>query len=154
MFQDHSINALFFEQIDVLALLYFICDIEKYSFFFLLFFCIFCAFCFFYSFRSIFFFVFCNKILKSQIFAVEVFEQQTVFDAVIEFVIFDAAVFDERADIIPVFLIIFTVGLAHAGQFVCNFLADIFRNFLYSTVVLQCTSGNVQRQIRTIDHTF
>ena len=78
MFQDHSINALFFEQIDVLALLYFICDIEKYSFSFA-FLLHFLCFLFLLQLPQYLLFVFCNKILKSQIFAVEVLEQQTVF---------------------------------------------------------------------------
>ena len=60
----------------------------------------------------------------------------------------------DRADIIPVFFIVFSVCLAHAGQFISHLLADIIRDFLYKSVILQRTSGYVQRQIRAVDDTL
>ena len=68
--------------------------------------------------------------------------------------VFDTAEFDKRADIIPVFLIRFAVGLAHTGQLVSNLLGNVFGNLLNKPIILKCASGNIQRQIRTIDHTF
>ena len=68
--------------------------------------------------------------------------------------ILDAAIFDEWADVIPVFLIGFTVSLAHACQLVCNFLGNVFRNLLNKSVILKSTSGYVQWKIRAVDHTF
>ena len=71
-----------------------------------------------------------------------------------KFAVFDAAEFDERADIIPVFLIRLTIRLAHTGQLVSDLLGNIFRNLLNKSIILKCTSGNIQRQIRTINHTL
>ena len=66
--------------------------------------------------------------------------------------VLDAAEFDERADVIPIFLIGLAVGLAHTGQFVGNLLCDIVRNLPDKTVVLQRTSRYIQRKIRAVDH--
>ena len=34
------------------------------------------------------------------------------------------------------------------------YIGDVITDFLNKTVVLQGTSGNIQRQIRTVDHTL
>lgn len=56
-------------------------------------------------------------------------------------------------DIIPVFLVILTVGFAHAGELVSEFLGDVLGDSDKS-IVLQCASGYVQRQIRAVDDAF
>ena len=95
----------------------------------------------------------CDVIRESEVFAVQIFHQGVIQDFFAEFRLFDAAVFDEGADIVPVFLVVLTVGLAHTGELVCHFLGDIIGNLLHETVVLQSASGNVQRQIRAVDDT-
>ncbi len=61
-----------------------------------------------------------------------------------------AAELDKRSDVIPVFLIILPVCLAHPGQLVCHLLRNIVGNLLYKAVILQCESRFVQRQIRSV----
>ena len=94
------------------------------------------------------------KILDGQIFAVEILVQDGVCHLFAEFAVLDSAKFDERADIIPVFFIILAVGLAHAGELVCDLLCDVVGDLLYKAVVLQSASGYVQRQIRAVDDTL
>ena len=58
------------------------------------------------------------------------------------------------SDVIPVFLVGFLVCLAHADQLVSHFLRDIFLNLLDESVILQSGAGDIERKIRTIDHTL
>ena len=54
-------------------------------------------------------------------------------------------------DVVPVFLIVLTVCLEHTGQLVCYLLGNVVCYFIYKSVVLQRASGNIQRQVRTVD---
>ena len=159
MFQDYCIHSLFFKHIDVLALLYFVRYIINCCFFRFLLFCLFSVFFLFFWFPGFCcfcfrFFIFFDAVFQCQIFAIQIFKQDIIIHLIREFCIFDASEFDKRADVIPVFLIIFSGCLAHTGQFVSNFLADIIRDFFDKSIVLQCASRYVQWQIRTVDHTF
>ena len=161
MFQNHRIQSFFFEHIDVLALLYFICHIKQCGLrciFFLIQiffkFCIVLLVCSLRVFCGIFFLILCNKIIQSQILAFDILNQNVVHHTVTELTVLDTTIFDERTDIIPIFFIIFTVCLAHTAQLVSYLLADIIRDLLYKSVILQCASGYIQWQIRAIDHTF
>ena len=91
---------------------------------------------------------------QCQIDTVQVLEENVIRHLLAELVVFQAAKLDKRADIIPVFLIFFFLGLAHTGQLVSHFFRDIFADLLNKTVILQCASGHIQRQIRTVDHAF
>ena len=152
--QDNSIHTLLTEQVDILALLDLIGHIvdDSLRLLLILFFLsrISSFLCFFFLSR----FYGCDVIWKSEVLAVQILQKGVIQDLLTEFLLFDAAVFDERADVIPVFLIVFTVGLAHAGELVCNLFGNIIGNLLNKTIVLECTSGNIQRQIRAVDHTF
>ena len=133
VFQNHSIHAFCLEHIDVLALLNLICHIEDSNFFFFLFFFAFfstlsiftgffnnsLALCFFR------FLILLDAVFQSQIFSIQVFKENVIIHLICELGIFDAAEFDKWIDIIPVFLIIFTGSLAHSGQFIGYFLADV-----------------------------
>ena len=91
---------------------------------------------------------------QALVLAFQVLEQDVIRHLLAELVIFQAAVLDERIDVIPVFLVLFTLGLAHTGQLVCHLLGDVVADLLNETIVLQCGTGYVQRQIRTVDHTL
>ena len=93
--KQYGINAFVFKHIDVLALLNLVCDI-KYSVF-------------------MFFFIFFKAFRKSEIFAFQILEQNIVRHFFTEFLIFKAAEFDERTDIIPVFFISFLICFTHSG---------------------------------------
>ena len=69
-------------------------------------------------------------------------------------VIFQAAELDKGTNIIPIFLVFFFFCPAHTGQLISHFLGNVLGNLLYKTVILQRTSGHIQRQIRTVDHTL
>ena len=86
------------------------------------------------------------------ILAVQILEQDVVRHPLAELLILEAAVLDERADIVPVFVIIVLVGFAHAGELVRNLLRDVVRDLLRKAVVLQCGSRYVQRQVRAVQH--
>ena len=163
MFQDDSIHALAAEHVDVLALLNFVGDVVNCRFFRLfLLVSVFRIFCILSSFslllgvlcRNFFFLILVDAVLKSQIFSVDVLEQNIVHHLLGEFLVLDASVFDEWVDIIPVFLVILTVGFAHAGELVSEFLGDVLGDLFDKSVVLQCASGYVQRQIRAVDDAF
>ena len=138
VFQDDSIHALAAEHVDVLALLNFVGDVVNSRFFRLfLLVSVFRIFGILRSFslllgvlcRSFFFLILVDAVLKSQIFSVDVLEQNIVHHLLGEFLVLDASVFDEWVDIIPVFLVILTVGFAHAGELVsefCSALRDTF----------------------------
>ena len=162
VFQDNSILSCLFEHINILALLNLISYIEDYGLLRLFLLCIFIFFrC------SIFFLLFClifrffcfflvlfNAIFQCQIFAVKILEEYIISHFLCKFSILDAAIFNEWADVIPVFFIGFTVCFAHSCQFICYLLGNILGNLLYKSIILQCTSGYVQRQIRAVNYTF
>ena len=91
---------------------------------------------------------------QSQILAVQILEEDVIIHLLTELVILQAAEFDEGTDIIPVLVVLFLVGLAHTGQLVRYLLGNVLGDLLDKSVVLQCTSGYIQRQIRTVDDTL
>ena len=54
---------------------------------------------------------------------IQVLEQNIIAHLLTEFFIFQAAEFDKRTDVIPVFLIVFFICLAHSGKLVKGKLA-------------------------------
>ena len=159
MLQDHCILACFLKHIDILALLNFICHVEDNSLFRFFFLCfiliLFCCSVFFLFFSLSFcclFLILLDAVFQCEIFAVKVFEEYIISHLLSKLGVFDTAIFDKWADVIPVFLIRFTVCLAHSGKFVCYFLGNVLGNLLYKSVILQCTSGYIQRKIRAVDH--
>ena len=88
------------------------------------------------------------------ILSVKILIQYIVVHPLGEFLIFENAVLDKRADIIPVLLIIFPFCLVHAGQLVRNLPGDIIGDLLGKAVILKCRSGYVQRQIRAVNDAF
>ena len=159
--QDDGIHAGLTEHVDVLALLNLVGDVVDGRLFRLL---VFVGGLILFLFGgsgvlgfggiSLCCFLFLHKILDSQVLAVEILVQDGVCHLFAEFAVLDAAEFDERADIIPVFFIILAVGLAHAGELVCDLLCDVVGDLLYKAVVLQSASGYVQRQVRAVDDTL
>ena len=93
-------------------------------------------------------------LLQRQELAVQIFIEDEIHHSVGEFLVLQAAELDERADIVPVFFIVLPVGLVHAGKLVCDLLGNVSGNLLHKSVVLQRASGDIQRQIRTVDHTL
>ena len=91
--------------------------------------------------------------LIDELFA-KILKEDIIGHLLTELIIFQAAKLDEWADIIPVLIIFFFLSLAHSGQFISYLLGNILGYLLYKTVILQSTSGYVQRQIRTIDDTL
>ena len=147
--QDDRILSLGFEHINVLALLHFIGHVIDAG---LLFFFIgilsalrsLCCVC-------ILAFTLFDHILQSQILVIQILVDHGVFHLLAELLVFEASELDERADIVPVFLIILAVCLEHADQFVRHFLGNIIRHLVDKAVVLQRASGYIQRQVRTVD---
>ena len=74
-----------------------------------------------------------------------------IFHLLTELLVLQAAELDERTDVVPVFLIILAVCPEHADQFVSHFLGNVICHFIDKPVVLQRTSGYIQRQVRTVD---
>ena len=85
---------------------------------------------------------------------VQILVDHGVLHLLAELLILEASELDERADIVPVFLVVLTVCLEHSGQLVSDLLGNIVRHFIYKTIVLQRASGYVQRQIRTVNDTL
>ena len=174
--QDDRILSLCLEHIDILALLYLIGYIENPCLLRLFFsICIrgFCLFwlCFCLSISCFWLFILCSlffcsffhlslafgffdDIFQCQILMLKILIKHGIFHLLTEFFIFQASKLDERTDIVPVFFIILTVCLKHAIEFICYFLRNIIRNFIYESIILQCTSWYIQRQIRAINDSF
>ena len=91
---------------------------------------------------------------QRHVLAVQILEKDIVGHLLAELVVLQAAELDEGTDIIPVFLVLFLLGLAHAGQLIRHLLCDVLADLLDKTVVLQRASGHVERQVRAVDHTF
>ena len=149
--QDDSILAFLAEEIDILALLYLVGYIEDGRLFRLLLLGIRLLVVRVFYHVHISGFLLRNQILQSLILAVQILEQDIIAHLVAEFLILQAAEFDKRADVVPVLLIGFPIGLAHTGELICYLLGDVIGNLLYKAVVLQGASGYVQRQIRAVD---
>ena len=93
-----------------------------------------------------------QTVRQGLVVAVQILEEDVIGHLLAELVVLQAAIFHKRADIVPVFLILLAGGLAQAGQLVRHLLGDVIGNLLHEAVVLQRASGNVQRQIRAVDH--
>ena len=91
---------------------------------------------------------------QCQILAIQILKEDVIGHLLTELVILQAAELDERTDVIPVFIVFFLLGLTHTGKLVCNLFRNIIGNLLYKTIVLQRTSGYIQRQIRTVNDTL
>ena len=91
---------------------------------------------------------------QSQIFAVQILEEDIIIHLLTELVILQAAELDEGTDVIPVFVVLFLIRLAHTGQLVRYLLGNVLGDLLDKSIILQCTSGYVQRQIRAVDDTL
>ena len=89
---------------------------------------------------------------QRQEFAVRRLEEQAVLHAFGEFLIAHHAILDERMDIRPEALVGFALGLEHAGQAVGDLLGDVVGDAAHIAVVLQEGAGDVQREIRAVDH--
>ena len=132
--KQHRVDSLLTEQVDILALLLLVGHVENRVLVLLL--------------------ILLQTVRKGQILAVQILEQDIISHLLCKFLILNIPEFDERCNIIPIFFIIFTVRLAHAGQLVRHLLGDIVGNLLHKAVVLQRASGHVKRQIRAVDHTL
>ena len=121
VFQDDCIHLLLTEHVDVLALL----DLIRYivngglqsfllltvSLFFRLLFGL-----FFHLVSITVGRLLCFQILvHGRIFTIQILEQYILHHTLTEFFVLDAAKFDKRTDIVPVFLIILTVCLTHTA---------------------------------------
>ena len=105
----------------------------------------FCSF-----FLSVFFYRFCyrrclaiHKFGKRAVFSVQILINDAVFNAAVKIFILYAAQFNKDRDVIPASFKFFPVSFIESGQFIGNFLRDMFRNFLNLPIVLQEAARNV-----------
>ena len=82
-------------------------------------------------------------ILQSQIFAVQILENNVLVHLLGELLVSQASELNEWADIVPVFLVVLSVCLAHAGQLIRYLLCNVIGNLLHKAVVLKSASGYV-----------
>ena len=139
MAEDYCIHALFLKHIDVLALLDLIGYIvdDRLVFFFLLCVLIICFVVLCLGIRIFYGSTIClDTVFQCQILVIQILEQNRVFHLVTELFIFQASELDERTDVIPVFLIVFSLCLAHSGKLVCNLLGNVFRDLIHKSVIL------------------
>ena len=110
--QDDSVLAFLAEEIDILALLYLVGYVEDGRLFRLLLLGILLLVVRVFHHIHIGGLLLRNQILQSLIFAVQILEQDIIAHLVTELLILQAAEFDKRADVVPVLLIGFPIGLA------------------------------------------
>ena len=129
---DGSLQTLLLEQADILRLLIGVgCKINHVFVLFL-----------------ILFQIFGNGFIN----AVCCFQQQDILYLIIQLFFLHTAVFDEDIDIIPEAFKGRTVGFEQLVQLVRNLLGDVGIHFFHIAVILQCTSGNIQRHIGTVQN--
>ena len=154
MSQYYRILSLTLEHVDVLALLYFIryiVDRRLNLFYFVLIAAISTLFFLLVIWLHYFSAVFLDTVFQRQIFVADILKEDGILHLIAEFLVFEASEFDERADAVPVFLIILSLCLTHSGQFIRYFLGDIVRNLIDKSIILQRASGYVQRKVRAVD---
>ena len=91
---------------------------------------------------------------QGQVLAVQVLEQDVIVHPLTELIVLQAAELDKGTDVIPVLVILFLLGLAHAGELVRHLLGDVLGDLFHKAVVLEGAPGHVQRQIRTVNDTL
>ena len=141
----HRIQPLLPEQINILALLYRVCHIEDCGFLRLLAFvlpgiiplgiflscAILLRLVLFRNIRRLSLlvlrlFIFLNAVFQSEVFIIQVLEQNVIHHTLRELVVFDTTEFDKGTDIIPVRLIVFPFCLTHTSELICHFLSNVF----------------------------
>ena len=95
-----------------------------------------------------------QEIGKKQILVLGVLVKHELLHALVEFLVAQTAVLNEDLNIVPVFLVLLALVLCHACQAVGDFFGNVPGNPCDRAVVLQERTGNVQRHIGTVDHTF
>ena len=88
--------------------------------------------------------------LQREILPVNVLEEHVVLDMLIKLLVLQAAILQERIDVIPIFLKILALCLAHADKLVRDFLGDIVGHLLDEPVILKRGTGYVQREVRAV----
>ena len=63
-----------------------------------------------------------------------------IFHLFSELLILQASELDKRTDVIPVFFVILTVRLKHAGKLVRHLLGNVVRHLIYKSVILKSAS--------------
>ena len=81
-----------------------------------------------------------DTILQGQVFPVNILKQNDFLHLVAELLVFQAAELDERADIVPIFLVVLSLRLAHSGKLICNLLGNVIGNLIDEPVVLERAS--------------
>ena len=81
-----------------------------------------------------------HALFQRHVFVIQVLEEDIVHHLVAEFLVLQAAELDERADVIPVFLVVLLVSLAHAAQLVGNLLGNVVCDLVNKSIVLQRAS--------------
>ena len=130
-----SIHTLALKEIDILALLLFICHVVDRLLLRL--------FCFFFVSTVLclcFFRYFSDQLFHGQIFVIQILKENGVHHLITEFLILKASEFYKRTDIVPVFLVVFQVSIAHSGEFIRHFLGNILCHLIDESVILQCAS--------------
>ena len=69
-----------------------------------------------------------------------------------ELLVADAAVLDERMNVLPVFLVILALRVELAHQAIRHLAGDVIAHLAHVAIVLQERTGHVQRQVRAVDH--
>ena len=77
---------------------------------------------------------------QCDILVIQILKDNEILHLLLELLILQAAKFDKRTDIIPVFLIILTINLVHTGQLVCYLFGNIIGNLFDKAIILKCTS--------------
>ena len=90
--------------------------------------------------------------LQRQIVAGGGLEQQRLLHAVVELLVLHAAVLYEGMDVVPVALVVLALVVELAGEAIGHLAGDVGGHLLDVAVVLQERAGDVQRQIRAVDH--
>ena len=79
-------------------------------------------------------------------------QEEGIFNPVVEFAFAAAGIFHKGADIRPYIIVTFTFVCAKRIELVRHLLYDVRGHLADVNIVLQITSGNVERQFRAVQY--
>ena len=90
-------------------------------------------------------------LVQRKVFTLNIFQQDKTLCALVEFLVGQNSVLDEKFQIVPLALELRAVGFEDFLQTVGHFFGDVARNLLHVRIGLQIATRHVQRDVGRVD---
>ena len=91
--------------------------------------------------------------LNRRVLAIKVLQQRKTYRFLVELLVGEHSELDEHLDVVPFLCELVFVGFVEFCQLVSHFLGDVAGDLFHVIVALQVRPADVQRDVRTVDHT-